>query len=135
MPSDKHKCYSTQAELLSGVAATDLPKGNESSHDIGRNDSFVVFPPCDFTQVQQVSDDRHQEPVLLFLQHGPTDGPNSPTKGVETIPGQLSPILELRLQAAAATGDRQGAYAYSCCDVSTCEDMSIASRVDASAAS
>lgn len=67
------RCHQTstsaalQAKLLSGVAATDLHKCKESSHDIGRNDSFVVFPPCDFTQVQKVSDDRHQEPVLLLL--------------------------------------------------------------------
>ena len=71
------------------------------SHDVGGNDSLVVLPPGDFTQVQQISDDRDQESVLHFFQHGAADGANRPTKGVEPAPGQLPPILKLGLQATA----------------------------------
>lgn len=63
------------------------------SHDVGGNDSLVVFPPGDLAQVQQVPDDRDQEAVLLLFQHGPADGTNGPAQSVETIPRQLPPIL------------------------------------------
>lgn len=55
-------------------------------HDVGSNDSLVVLATGDLTKVQQVSNDSHQEPVLLLLEHGTTDGPNSPTQCVEPIP-------------------------------------------------
>lgn len=68
-------------------------------HDVGGNDGLVVLSPGDLTQIQQVPDDCDQEPVLLLLQHGATDGANGPAQGVQTIPGQLAPILQSGLHA------------------------------------
>ena len=67
------------------------------SHDVGGDDSLVILSPGDLAQIQQVPDHRHQEPVLLLFQHGTTDGANGPAQGVEPIPGQLPPILQLGL--------------------------------------
>ncbi len=69
-------------------------------HDVGSNHGLVVLPPGDLTQVQQISDDRNQESVLLLLQHGAADGANRPTERVEAVPRQLSSILQLGLQAS-----------------------------------
>ena len=43
------------------------------SHDVGGNNSLIILPPGDLTQVQQVPNDRNQEPILLLFQHGSTD--------------------------------------------------------------
>ena len=49
-------------------------------HDIWGNDCLVVFATLLFTQAKQIFDDSHQESLLIFLMHCPTDWPNGPTQ-------------------------------------------------------
>ena len=66
------------------------------SHDVGCNDRFVVLPPGDLAQIEQVPDDCHKEPILLILRHGSTDGANGPAQGIEPLP---RPLRAAQLQA------------------------------------
>lgn len=37
-------------------------------------------------------DDSDQEPLLILLMHGPTDGSDGPAQGVEVLPGPFSAV-------------------------------------------
>ena len=47
-------------------------------HDVGGDDGLVVLASLLLTQTEELLDHRHQEPLLVLLMHGATDGSNGP---------------------------------------------------------
>lgn len=77
-----------------GSSAIPSGRGNsfEGVHDVGGNDGFVVLPPSDLTEVEQVSDDSDKEAIFLLFHHAATDTANRPTKGIQ---GSPTPFLTI----------------------------------------
>ena len=65
------------------------------AHDVGGDDCFVVLATGDLAEIEQISDDRHQESVLLLLHHASTDRANGPTQRVQCPP---APLYAVELQ-------------------------------------
>ena len=49
-------------------------------HDVGRNNSLIVLAFLLFAKAQQVFNNSHQEPLLIFLMHGSWYATNGPAK-------------------------------------------------------
>ena len=55
-------------------------------HNIRGNNGFVIFALLLFAKTQQLFDDRHQKPFLVFFVHGARYAADGPAQSVQILP-------------------------------------------------